>query len=80
MHNFRYVTKREFLPVKKELIEIINKVQDIVRDNFTFRYDFIGSASRNAITIDEDNYNAVKLLRKSLTDEDYKIVLSGLKI
>lgn len=32
------------------------------------------------LPIDEDNYNAVKLLRKSLTDEDYKIVLSGLKI
>lgn len=53
MHNFRYVTKKEFLPVKKELIEIINKVQDIVRNEFTFRYDFIGSASRNAITMDE---------------------------
>lgn len=53
MHNFRYVTKKEFLPIKKELIEIINKVQDIVRNEFTFRYDFIGSASRNAITMDE---------------------------
>lgn len=53
MYNFRYVTKKEFLPVKKELIEIINKVQDIVRNEFTFRYDFIGSASRNAITMDE---------------------------
>ena len=28
-------------------------------------------------TIDEDNYNAVKLLRKSLTDEDYKIVYAA---
>ena len=34
--------------------------------------------ANNIVAIDEDNYNAVKLLRKNLTDEDYKIVLSGL--
>lgn len=50
MKEFEYVTKREYGPVKKELIELIRLVQDEVRDYFTFRYDFIGSASRNMIT------------------------------
>lgn len=50
MKEFEYVTKREYGLVKKELIELIRLVQDEVRDYFTFRYDFIGSASRNMIT------------------------------
>lgn len=52
MNNFEYVTKKEWLPVKKELIELINLVQNEVRDDFTFSFDFIGSASRNMITRD----------------------------
>lgn len=74
MYNFRYVTKKEFLPVKKELIEIINKVQDIVRNEFTFRYDFIGSASRNAITIDEGSNTGFDFdvnIRVNDDDENY---------
>lgn len=55
MSNFSYVTKKEYLPVKKELIELINLVQDEVIDYFTFRFDFIGSASRNMITRDNDS-------------------------
>ncbi len=50
MSDFKYVTKKEYQPVKNELIELINLVQDEVREYFTFRYDFIGSASRNMIT------------------------------
>ena len=53
MKDFEYVTKKEYLPVKNELIELINLVQDEVRDKFTFRFDFIGSASRNMITRDK---------------------------
>lgn len=52
MHDFQYVTKAEAKPVKDELYEIIHEVQDIVRDDFTFRYKLIGSASRNMITRD----------------------------
>ncbi len=52
MSDFKYVTKKEYQPVKNELIELINLVQDEVREYFTFRYDFIGSASRNMITKD----------------------------
>lgn len=48
--EFEYVPKSEFLPVKNELVELINCVQDEVREHFTFRFDFIGSASRNMIT------------------------------
>lgn len=55
MSDFEYVTKKEYLPVKKELIELINLVQDKVRNYFTFRFDFIGSASRNMITRDNDS-------------------------
>ena len=50
MKHFEYVTKKEFGPVKEELISLIKMVQDDVREYFTFRYDFIGSASRNMIT------------------------------
>ena len=52
MYHFEYVTKSQAAPVKKELIAILNKVQDILRDHFTFQYFFIGSAARNMITQD----------------------------
>lgn len=52
MHDFDYVTKAESKPVKDELYEIIHEVQDIVRDNFTFQYKLVGSASKNLITCD----------------------------
>jgi len=51
-HDFQYVSKNESMPVKKELINIINQVQNLVRDDFTFRYDFVGSAKRGLITRD----------------------------
>lgn len=50
MKKYEYVFKKEWAPVKKDLIKLINLVQDEVRDKFTFRFDFIGSASRNMIT------------------------------
>ena len=50
MHDFVYVTKKEAMPVKKELISLINEVQNIVRQNFTFRFDFVGSCKRKMIT------------------------------
>ena len=50
MKDFEYVSKKEYGPVKNDLIKLIHLVQDEVREYFTFRYDFIGSASRNMIT------------------------------
>ena len=54
MHNFKYVTKKEAAPYKDELIEFLKAVQNEVRNDFTFRFDFIGSSSRNMITHDEN--------------------------
>lgn len=55
MYNFKYVAKREFMPLKNELIELIHQVQDQVRDYFTFRFDFVGSSQRNMITSDNSS-------------------------
>lgn len=52
MHDFKYVTKNEAKPVKEELYQILYKVQDIVRDDFTFSFTPVGSSSRNMITSD----------------------------
>lgn len=55
MHNFKYVTKAEWKPVKDELIQIIHKLQDEVRNDFTFQFHFVGSSQRNMITRDIDS-------------------------
>ena len=52
MYNFEYVAKKEWKPVKLELMDLINEVQDIVRNQFTFRFDFMGSVQLNMITQD----------------------------
>lgn len=52
MYNFEYVCKKELSPIKNELISIINEVQNIVRDDFTFSFVFIGSCKRNMVTYD----------------------------
>ena len=52
MYHFDYVSKKEAAPCKAKLIELLNKVQDNLRDNFTFQFTFIGSSSRNMITFD----------------------------
>lgn len=74
MSDFKYVTKKEYQPVKKELIELINLVQDEVREYFTFRYDFIGSASRNMITREKNStvgYDFDVNLRVNDDEENY---------
>ena len=52
MHDFRYVQKGEYQPLKNDLIELLHEVQDEVRDDFTFQYHFIGSTKRKMITRD----------------------------
>lgn len=52
MYHFDYVSRKEAAPYKKELIEIINEVQDQVRNDFTFQFTFVGSSERNMITFD----------------------------
>ncbi|WP_304960621.1 hypothetical protein [Thomasclavelia cocleata] len=52
MHDFVYVTKKSTQPVKNELIQIIQEVQNIVRPYFTFQPKSVGSSSMNMITYD----------------------------
>ena len=52
MHDFRYVPRTEYQPLKNQIIQILNEVQDEVRDDFTFQYHFIGSTERKMITRD----------------------------
>lgn len=52
MHDFVYVAKKSAQPVKNELIQIIQEVQDIVRLYFTFQSKPVGSSSMNMITYD----------------------------
>ncbi len=52
MYHYEYVPKEEWEPVYKELLEIIGKLQDEVREDFTFRFRFVGSSKRNMITRD----------------------------
>ena len=52
MHDFKYVTKNEAKPIKDELYQLLYDVQDLVREDFTFKFTPIGSSSRNMITYD----------------------------
>ena len=45
MYDFEYVSRKEAAPYKKELIEIINKVQDQVRSHFTFQFNSMSNKS-----------------------------------
>lgn len=55
MHDFEYVPKKEWKPIRDELLEIIRRLQNEVRDSFTFQYHFVGSSSRNMITRDRNS-------------------------
>lgn len=52
MHDFEYVSKKEWKPIRDNLIKIIHNLQDEVRDKFTFQFHFVGSSKRNMITRD----------------------------
>ena len=52
MYDFEYVPNEEWEPVRDELFEIIHRLQDEVRDEFTFQYHFVGSSKRKMITRD----------------------------
>lgn len=52
MYNFEYVDKSTWAPVKENIESVLYEVQNLVRQNFTFSYTFIGSASRNMVTCD----------------------------
>lgn len=52
MYHFKYVPRTKYLPLKKQIIELIKEVQNQVRDKFTFQFEFVGSTKRNMITED----------------------------
>ena len=55
MHDFRYVAKNEAKPIREELYQLLYEVQDLVRDDFTFKFTTVGSSSRNMITYDANS-------------------------
>lgn len=52
MYNFQYVNPKQLSSAKKDLIQIINSVQDEVRQYFTFQFYFVGSVERGMVTYD----------------------------
>ena len=52
MYHFEYVTRRDAAPYRQEIEDILHEVQDLLRDQFTFSFSFIGSSARNMITYD----------------------------
>lgn len=55
MHDFEYVPNEEWEPVRDELFDIIHNLQDEVRDEFTFKYHFVGSSKLKMITRDQNS-------------------------
>ena len=74
MQNYEYVPKEEWQPVRDELYEIIHKLQDEVREYFTFQYHFVGSSKRNMITRDRNSNTGFDFdvnIEVNDPDEDY---------
>lgn len=55
MKHFEYVPNEEWQPIRDELFEIIRKLQDEVRNYFTFQHRFVGSCKRKMITCDRSS-------------------------
>ena len=55
IHDFEYVPNEEWEPIREELFELIHRLQDEVRDKFTFQYHFVGSSKRKMITRDRNS-------------------------
>lgn len=52
MYHFEFVSKEQRTPIKNDLIAIITEVQNLLRDEFTLRFDFVGSDKHNMVTYD----------------------------
>ena len=52
MYHFEFVSKKQCAPIKNDLITMIIEVQNLLRNEFTFRFDFVGSDNRNMVTYD----------------------------
>lgn len=53
-HDFRFISKKdpEVKKAYKDVLNMLKEVQNLVRRNFTFRYDVVGSYKWNIITYD----------------------------
>ena len=74
MHDFKYVPKEEWAPIRDELFKIIHRLQNEVRDNFTFQYHFVGSSKRKMITCDRNSNTGFDFdvnIEVNDPDEDY---------
>ena len=74
MHDFEYVPKEEWKPIRDELLEIIHRLQNEVRDDFTFQYHFVGSSKRKMITRDRNSNTGFDFdvnIEVNDPDEDY---------
>lgn len=72
MYHFKFVSRKEAAPYKARLIKLLNKVQDDVREEFTFQFTFIGSSSRNMITYDPTTNIGFDFdVNITVNDEDY---------
>lgn len=80
MYHFEFVSKKKRAPFKKELITILNEVQNIVREDFTFRYDFVGSDKRNMVTCDfKSNVGFDFDVNIEINDEDNRFSAKRIK-
>lgn len=52
MYHYKYLTRNNAKPYRKEFQKIILDVQNLIRDKFTFQFKFIGSSAKNMITFD----------------------------
>ena len=74
MYDFEYVPYDEWKPLRDELFEIIHKLQDQVREEFTFQYHFVGSSERKMITRDRNSNTGFDFdvnIEVNDPDEDY---------
>lgn len=52
MYHFMYATKKELAPVRNQLMSIITEMQDVLQEDFTFQFYFVGSSKRHMVTYD----------------------------
>lgn len=50
MKKYEYVYKKEWKPIKKEIMELLYELQNEVRKDTTFQFSFVGSVKYNIIT------------------------------
>lgn len=54
MYHFEFVSEKQRAPVKNVLISILKETQDLLRNDWTFRFCFVGSDQRDMVTCDPE--------------------------